>query len=58
MDNVLHICGLDYADGIEPVTQIHQHIQEKTSTLDTISKQAGLNINIKRSEIMKVNKQN
>ncbi|XP_056017380.1 uncharacterized protein LOC130053815 [Ostrea edulis] len=46
---------LDFADDIAMLSHTHQHIQEKTNRLQNYAGQTGLNINIKKTEIMTLN---
>ena len=49
---------LDYADDLALLSHTHTHIQEKTQRLNTFTKQVGLNISIKKTEIMPLNTTN
>ena len=48
---------LDFADDIVLVSDDFQKMQEKTNRIDTCSKAVGLNINIKKTEILVVNEE-
>lgn len=51
--------NLDYADNITLAAHTHQHIiQDKTSKLEAMNIQVVLNINLKKSEIMKIHLEN
>eukprot|EP00105_Crassostrea_gigas_P027665 XP_011449082.1 PREDICTED: uncharacterized protein LOC105343405 [Crassostrea gigas] len=49
---------LDYADDLCLISSTHQHIQEKTTKLHTTSTSLGLNINLKKTKIMRINARN
>lgn len=49
---------LDYADDLCLISSTHQHIQEKTTKLNTTSTSLGLNINLKKTKIMRINARN
>lgn len=47
--------SFDYADDVVLFAHSHQDMQDIASTLDTIGRQVGMNINIKKSDIRKIN---
>ena len=49
---------LDFADDLALVSHTHNHMQEKTSRLNTFSQQVGLKISQKKTEVMLLNVQN
>ena len=49
---------LDFADDLALVSHTHQHIQEKTSRLNTYAQQIGLKISLKKTEVMALNMMN
>lgn len=49
---------LDYADDLCLISSTHQHIQEKTTKLHRTSTSLGLNINLKKTKIMRINARN
>ena len=46
---------LDYADDLCLISSTHQHIQEKTTKLNETSRSLGLNINRKKTKVMRIN---
>lgn len=56
MENKLD--DLDYADDLCLISSTYQHIQEKTTKLHETSRSLGLNINLKKTKIMRINAQN
>ena len=46
---------LDFADDLALLSHTHQHIQDKTSRLETFGQQIGLKISIKKTETMTLN---
>ena len=49
---------LDFADDLALMSHIHQHMQEKTSRLNTFAQQVGLKISQKKTEVMMLNVSN
>jgi argininosuccinate synthase len=49
---------LDCADNLCLISSTHQHIQEKTTKLHETSKKLGLNINQKKTKVMRINARN
>ena len=49
---------LDFADVIALLSQRHQDIQAKTDIMDSLEKQMGLNINITKTKLKKINTRN
>nr|XP_034311369.1 uncharacterized protein LOC117684225 [Crassostrea gigas] len=56
MENKLD--DLDYADDLCLISSTHQHIQEKATKLHTTPRSLGLNINLKKTKIMRINARN
>ena len=56
MDNKLD--DLDYADDLCLISSTNQHIQEKTAKLNETSRSLGLNINRKKTKVMRINARN
>jgi hypothetical protein len=56
LEDKLH--GLDYADDLCLISSTHQHIQEKTTKLHETSKRLGLNINQKKTKVIRINARN
>ena len=56
MENKLD--DLDYADDLCLISSTHQHIQEKTAKLNETSRSLGLNINRKKTKVMRINARN
>ena len=46
---------LDFADDLSLLSSKQEHLQQKTERLNTFSKQVGLNINRKKSQVMAIN---
>ena len=49
---------LDFADDLALMSHTHQHMQEKTSRLNTFAQQVGLKISQKKTEVMMLNVSN
>ena len=49
---------LDFADDLALISHTHQHMQEKTSRLNTYAQQVGLRISQKKTEVMPLNVNN
>ena len=48
---------LDFADDLALVSHTHLHIQEKTTRVNRFVQQIGLNIGLKKTEVMTLNTQ-
>ena len=53
-----HLEDLDFADDLALLSHTHQHMQEKTSRLETYAHQVGLKISQKKTEVMPLNIKN
>ena len=49
---------LDFADDIALLSSSHDHMQQKTTKLYETAKKIGLNINKKKTEVLRINSKN